>query len=88
MHKNINQILFLFFSSNMMNFFACQSVTLERECGTIAMDVYVNIVQRIGPGVVAGCENSYDLLPAAIRIYKLIEEEEEDIYSGFKEVPN
>lgn len=85
----MNEILFLFFKSrNMMNFYACQSVTLERECGTVAMEVYVAIVQKIGPGVVAGCGNSYDLLPAAIRLYKLIEEEEEDIYSGFKEADN
>lgn len=75
---------FFVFSSNLMNFFACQSLTLERECGTVAMDVYVDIVQKIGPGVAVGCENSYDLLPAVIRLYKLEKEKENNIIETFR----
>lgn len=78
--KIMKYFFLFFFLRNMMNFFACKSVILEKECGTVAMDVYVDILQKIGPGVVAGCGNSRDLLPAVIRLYKLEEEKEKKHY--------
>lgn len=70
-----------------MSLFACHSLVIEGACGTIAMDAYVEILQKIKPlGVFhISCEESYNLLPAVIRLRKAEEEKEHTIAAIFGE---
>lgn len=67
-----------------MNIFACQSLIVESKCGSVAMYVYAEIMQKVGPGVISGCEESYHLLPAIIRLRKIEEEKERSIAEVFR----
>lgn len=59
-----------------MNFFACQALIIERECGTIAMEAFSQIIQKVKPlGVFfISCEETFHLLPAIIRLRKMEEQ--------------
>lgn len=67
-----------------MNIFACQSLIVENKCGYVAMYVYAEIMQKVGPGIISGCEESYHLLPAIIRLQKVEEEKKRSIAEAFK----
>lgn len=67
-----------------MNIFACQSLIVGSKCGSVAMYVYAEIMQKVGPGVISGCEESYHLLPAIIRLRKIEEEKERSIAEVFR----
>lgn len=58
------------------NVFACQALVIERGCGTVAMNAYAEITQKIkpyGPHHIR-CEEKFHLLPAVIRLRKVEEE--------------
>lgn len=66
----------------MLQQLACYATKVEDKCGTIAMDTYVEIVQKFGPA--AECGETYYYLPTVVRIYKLEKEEADDISEIFK----
>lgn len=69
-----------------MNFYACQTLVIERACGTVAMDAYVEILQKVRPFGMYSlyCEESYPLLPAVIRLRRVEEEKERSVAAFFR----
>ena len=68
----------------MVDFFACESLVIERACGTIAMAAFSEILQGAGPGVFLGCEEFFQYLPIIIRLNRIEEEEVNRIAKDLK----
>lgn len=79
----LKQIYTIFlFSRHDLQEFACYATKVEDNCGTVAMDAFVEIVQMSGP--VAPCGRIYDYLQTIIRIYKLEKEQANEVADVFK----
>ena len=80
---NINK--HFFFYSDFMSFFACHALNVEKDCGTVAMDAYVEIIQRLGPGAIEGsCDETYELLPELIHLHRIEEEIQSNLIEVFR----
>ena len=56
----------------MTDFLACHAMRLENECGTVALEAFLDIIQRLGVAAFdVACDEVFDLLPAVIRLHKL-----------------
>lgn len=58
--------------SAMLRELACYATEVEKECGIIALDTYLEIIYKIDPG----CGRTSDFLPEVIRLYRSEKEEE------------
>lgn len=75
LHKNI-----VYAFSAILKELACYTTKVEKKCGTIAMDTYVEILLKIAPK----CGRTHGVLPAVIRLYRLEKEEENVVANIFK----
>lgn len=66
--------------SAMLRELACYAVEVDKKCGILAMDTYVQILHKIDPG----CGRTPDFLPEVIRLYRLEKEEENVLTNIFK----
>lgn len=58
---------------------ACYATKVEKKCGVIAMDAYVEMLLKIDPG----CGRTSEFLPTVIRLYKLKKYEENAVANIF-----
>ena len=56
---------------------ACTGAKIEKKCGAVAMDTFVELIQKFL--TFSPCSRKYHLLPEVIEIYKLREEEANEI---------
>lgn len=74
-------IQYFFFRTNLQEM-ACYAATLEDNCGTLAMETFVETAQKFS--TVGFCGETYHYLPTVLRVFKLETDEANEVAEAFK----